>query len=317
MSEERIPSAPVSHRVWRTGSRDIVLDHPILMGILNITPDSFSDGGNFFSQASALGHAERMVSEGADIVDVGGESTRPGAIPVEAAQESDRVVAVIAEIRRRFPDLIISIDTTKSSVASAALDAGADIVNDVSALRLDPQMPTLVARSGCGVVLMHSRGDVSDMASYDHAIYEEVVSEVLSELGSQLLLAEDAGVDRKAIALDPGFGFSKKPHHSWDLLHGLPRFTSYDVPVMVGVSRKRMLGQSVGPWLTDTDWYKRADSMGRIELTPEEKDAATAHINAMALELGASIFRVHNVAVNRRALDEAWADLQRAHSTPT
>jgi dihydropteroate synthase len=314
MSDERIPSAG-SRRIWRTGSRDLLLDHPIVMGILNVTPDSFSDGGNFFSPSDALGHAERMVSEGADIIDVGGESTRPGAIPVEAAQESDRVVPMITEIRKRFPDLFISIDTTKADVASRALDAGADIVNDVSALRLDPAMPALVARSKCGVILMHSRGDVSNMASYEHAIYDDVVSEVLAELGSQLLLAEDAGVDRKAIVLDPGLGFAKKPHQSWELLHGLPRFTSYDVPVMIGVSRKRMLEQSIGPWLKDPDWHKRADSLGRIDLTVREKDDATAQVNALALELGASIFRVHDVAASRITLDKAWEKLQRAHTT--
>ena len=213
----------------------MVLDHPIVMGILNVTPDSFSDGGNFFSPESALVHANMMVADGVDIIDVGGESTRPGAVPIEAAQESERVVPVIQEIRRLYPDLVISIDTVKASVASAALDAGADIVNDVSALRLDPEMPGLVARRGCGVVLIHSRGDVSDMATYDNAIYDDVVSEVLAELGSQMLMAEDAGIDRKQIVLDPGFGFSKKAHHSWELFHGLPRFTSYDVPVMIGV----------------------------------------------------------------------------------
>ena len=314
MSDQRIPSAG-SIRIWRTGSRDLILDHPIVMGILNVTPDSFSDGGNFFSPADALEQAERMVSEGADIIDVGGESTRPGAIPVEAAQESNRAVPVIAEMRKRFPDLFISIDTTKADVASQALDAGADIVNDVSALRLDPAMAILAARSRCGVILMHSRGDVSNMASYEHAVYDDVVSDVLAELNSQMLLAEDAGVDRKAIVLDPGFGFSKKPHQSWELLHGLPRFTSYDVPLMVGVSRKRMLEQSVGPWLKDPDWHKRADSLGRIDLTVEEKDDATAQVNGLALELGASIFRVHNVRASRSVLDKAWEKIQRAHTT--
>jgi dihydropteroate synthase len=285
------------------------------MGILNVTPDSFSDGGNFISPDSAVEHAERMIADGADIIDVGGESTRPGAVPIESAQEADRVVPVIAEIRRRFANVLISIDTTKADVASAAIEAGADIVNDVSALRLDPGMPALVARSGCGVILMHSRGDVSNMASYGNAIYGDVVDEVLSELGSQMLIAEDSGVDRKAIVLDPGFGFSKKPEQSWELIHGLPRFTSYDVPLMVGVSRKRMLAQSVGPWITDPDWEKRTDSNGRIDLTLDEKDAATAHLNAMMLELGASIFRVHNVHVSRGALDAAWTDIQRVNST--
>ena len=293
----------------------MVLDHPIVMGILNVTPDSFSDGGNFFSPDSAVAHAMSMVADGVDIIDVGGESTRPGAIPVEAAQESDRVVPVIQAIRKAQPDLAISIDTTKASVALAALDAGADIVNDVSALRLDPDIASLVARQSCGLVLMHSRGDVADMATYDNAIYDDVVTEVLAELNSQMLLAEEAGIDRKQIVLDPGFGFSKKAHHSWELFYGLPRFTSYDVPVMIGVSRKRMLRQSIGPWLSDSEWQTRADSLGRIELTLEEKDDATAKINAMALTLGAGIFRVHNVAMSRTALDAAWETLQKANTT--
>ena len=290
----------------------MVLDHPIVMGILNVTPDSFSDGGNFFSPDAAVEHARSMVADGVDIIDVGGESTRPGAVPIEAAQESERVVPVIREIRRLFPDLAISIDTTKASVASEALDAGADIVNDVSALRLDPELPALVAQRRCGVILMHSRGDVSNMASYDNAIYADVASEVATELGSQILLAEDAGVDRKAIALDPGFGFSKNPDQSWELLRSVPRFTSFDVPLVIGVSRKRMLAYSKGPWITDPDWKQRSDSDGRIELTMEEKDEATAQVSAMALELGASIFRVHNVSGARRALDEASTAAQRA-----
>lgn len=314
MTGEHGRPASASPRKWRVGSRDVMLDHPIVMGILNVTPDSFSDGGNFFSADSALQHAEKMITEGADIIDVGGESTRPGAVPIEAAQESDRVVPVIRELKRRFPQIVISVDTTKARVADSAIAAGAEIVNDVSALRLDPEMPGLVARLRCGLVLMHSRGDVSNMASYDNAIYDDVAAEALSELASQLLAAEDAGVDRKAIALDPGFGFSKKPDQSWELLHGLPRFTAYDVPVVVGFSRKRMLSHSLGPWITDPEWQKRTDANGRIELTTEEKDEATAQLNAMALELGASIFRVHNVSASRRALDEAWHDLNRVRA---
>jgi dihydropteroate synthase len=295
-----------SPRIWRLKSRDLVLDRPIVMGILNVTPDSFSDGGNFFSHDAALEHAAKMVSDGADIIDVGGESTRPGAVPIEVAEEWERVVPVIRELAQKFPSTVISIDTTKADVAAAALDAGAEIVNDVSALRLDPAMPAAVARWRCGVILMHSRGDVSNMATYDNAIYGDVVSEVSRELGSQILLAEDAGIDRKAIAVDPGFGFSKKPDQSWEVLRALPRFTSFDVPVMIGVSRKRMLAYVKGPWITDPQWKQRSDPDGRIELTLEEKDEATAQVSAMALELGASIFRVHNVSAARRALDEAW-----------
>ncbi|HEX6574533.1 MAG TPA: dihydropteroate synthase [Gemmatimonadaceae bacterium] len=263
------------------------------MGILNVTPDSFSDGGNFFSPETALSHAMRMIDEGADIIDIGGESTRPGAVPVEAAQESDRVVPVIEELHRQLPDFVISIDTTKSDVARAAIDAGASIINDVSAMRLDPEMPAVAASAGAGVVLMHSRGDVSNMASYENATYARVVHEVLDELGSQLLLAEEAGVDRKNIALDPGIGFSKRTEHSRALIDGLEAFRTYDCPIAIGLSRKRML----------------TDAMNRGPLTLEERDQATAFFNALALRRGARIFRVHNVGVNRRVLDEAWQNL--------
>ena len=282
-----------SPRIWRLKSRELLLDHPIVMGILNVTPDSFSDGGNFFAPDTALAHAARMVEEGAEIIDVGGESTRPGAIPVEAAQESDRVVPVIEEVRRRFPDLVISIDTTKADVATAALAAGANILNDVSAMRLDPDMPVVAASNSAGVVLMHSRGDVTNMASYQNAVYENVVREVLDELGSQLLLAEEAGVDRKNIALDPGIGFSKRTEHSRELIEKLDQFATYDCPIIVGLSRKRML----------------TDVINRGRLTLEERDAATAAFNVLALRRGAIVFRVHNVKKSRHALDEAWSEL--------
>jgi len=202
------------------------------MGILNVTPDSFSDGGNFLSLDSALGHAAEMIGEGADVIDVGGESTRPGAVAVTAEEETARVAPVIGALHERWPDLIISVDTTKAEVAAAALEAGADIVNDVSAMRLDAAMPLVVARSGCGVILMHSRGGVADMATYEHAVYGDVARDVLAELGSQILAAEEAGVDRKAIAIDPGFGFSKRPDQSFELLQELYRFSAYDVPVV-------------------------------------------------------------------------------------
>jgi dihydropteroate synthase len=282
-----------SPRIWRLKSRDLLLDHPIVMGILNVTPDSFSDGGNFFSPESALAHASEMVDDGADIIDIGGESTRPGAVSIEAVQEADRVIPVIEELRQRFPQLVISIDTNKASVASLALDAGANIINDVTAMRLDPEMPVVAARTECGVVLMHSRGDVSNMASYENAIYREVVGEVLDELGSQLLLAEEAGVDRKSIALDPGIGFSKRTEHSLRLIHNLRRFQDYDCPIMIGVSRKRML----------------TDSANRGPLTLAERDAATAAYHQLALRKGAMIFRVHNVKRNRLALDETWSSI--------
>ncbi|MDO8502213.1 MAG: dihydropteroate synthase [Gemmatimonadaceae bacterium] len=303
MRTARDRSATESARVWRAGSREVPLDRPIVVGILNVTPDSFSDGGNFFSADSALEHAAAMIADGADIIDVGGESTRPGAAPVEAADEAMRVMPVIRAIRDRWPSVPISIDTVKSDVAAAALDAGADIVNDVSAMRLDPAMPLLVGKSGCGVVLMHSRGDVKDMATYVHATYENVVEEVMAELNSQLLVAEEAGVDRTAVVMDPGFGFSKKSRHSMTLLMELGRFTALDAPVMAGVSRKRFVREA----MKHREHTERAAD--EHPFTPEDRDTATAAVNVMALERGAMLFRVHNVRVNRTALDAAWTIL--------
>jgi dihydropteroate synthase len=285
-----------SARKWRVGSREMVVDHPIVMGILNVTPDSFSDGGNFFSPDAAITHVEQMIADGADIIDVGGESTRPGAVPVNAAQEADRVVPVIRAIRQRRPDVFISVDTTKAGVAAAAIDAGADIINDVSALRLDPEMAPLAGRTGAGVVLMHSRGTVADMATYEHARYDDVVREVMSELNSQMLLAEEAGVDRKSIVVDPGFGFSKKSEHSVQLLHALRRFEAFDTPVMVGVSRKRFVREAM------------LDSVSTPSL--DDQDSGTAAVNVIALERGAMIFRAHNVRATKTALETAWSILQ-------
>jgi dihydropteroate synthase len=286
---------------WRTASRDIVLNRPIVVGILNVTPDSFSDGGDFVSPQAALDQAERMIDEGVDIIDVGGESTRPGAVPIEAAAESRRVVPVIEGIRERWPDIAISIDTVKSNVAASAIGAGAEIINDVSAMRLDPEMPSLAAASRAGVILMHSRGNVADMATYTYAQYRDVGAEVMEELESQLLALEDAGVERSSIVFDPGFGFSKRGEHSMQILAELDDFARHDVPLMVGVSRKRFVSQAV-----------TGDSSGdpHASLSLEDRDAATAAVNVLALERGAMIFRVHNVAINRNALDAAWTILK-------
>ena len=296
--QHRDLSAAGSPRIWRAGSREVVLDHPIVMGILNVTPDSFSDGGNFFSADSALEHAETMIAEGADIIDIGGESTRPGAMAVREDEERRRVQPLVRTLRKVFPNIPISVDTTKASVAAEALAAGADIINDVSALRIDPAMAQLVGREKCGVVLMHSRGSVDDMATYEHATYNDVVSDVMSELGSQLLLAEEAGVDRKSVAFDPGFGFSKRSEHSIRLLRELERFAALDAPIIVGASRKRFVREAITPVAPD----------GSVSLPPSltDRDTATSAVNVLALERGAMIFRVHNVRVNRKALDAAW-----------
>jgi dihydropteroate synthase len=279
---------------WVHAHGAISLDRPVVMGILNVTPDSFSDGGRFFSAQAALERAETLLAEGADIIDVGGESTRPqGATPVDADEEARRVVPVITSIKERFPEAIISVDTVKAEVADRALAAGASIVNDVSAFRLDPRMAQVCARGGAGVVLMHSRGGVSDMATFDHATYgDDVTGEVLRELLPQAEMAQRAGVRREAIVLDPGIGFSKRREHSLAVLAELPRILDTDFPVMVGVSRKRFLGEITGV---------RA---------PSDRVHGTTGANVMALALGARIFRVHDVAPARQALDVGWAILQ-------
>jgi dihydropteroate synthase len=265
------------------------------MGILNVTPDSFSDGGRFFSVDEAVARAETLLAEGASIIDVGGESTRPqGATPVDVAEECRRVLPVIGALRQRFPQAIVSVDTVKSEVAARALAEGAAIVNDVSALRLDPRMPEVCAAAGAGVVLMHSRGGVSDMATYAHASYgSDVMGEVLEELLPQARAAERAGVKREAIAVDPGIGFSKRSEHSIAVLAELRRMVEAGYPVLVGVSRKRFIGEITGVH------------------DPVQRVYGTVGANVMALVAGARIFRVHDVASARQALDVAWAILQR------
>jgi dihydropteroate synthase len=280
---------------WVHASGSIPLDRPVVMGILNVTPDSFSDGGRFFSVDEALARAETLLSEGATIIDVGGESTRPqGATPVDVAEECRRVLPVISAIRQRFPRAIVSVDTVKSEVAERALAEGAAIVNDVSAFRLDPGMAEVCAAARAGVVLMHSRGGVSDMATFAHASYgSDVVGEMLGELLLQARAADRAGVRREAIALDPGIGFSKRTEHSLAVLADLGRMVDTGYPVLVGVSRKRFIGEITG--VND----------------PVQRLHGTTGANVMALAAGARIFRVHDVAAARQALDVAWAILQR------
>jgi dihydropteroate synthase len=278
---------------WIVRGRALRLDRPLVLGILNVTPDSFSDGGAFLAPADALAHAERMLGEGADLLDVGGESTRPqGAKPVSAAEEMRRVLPVVSALRAAHPDLPLSVDTVKADVAEAALAAGADIINDVSALRLDARMGEVCARAGAGVILMHSRGTVSDMASYEHAHYGDVVAEVMSELRARAAAAERCGVAAESIALDPGIGFSKRSEHSLALLGTLREFAALGFPLVLGVSRKRVIGEAGG----GTDAADRVDG--------------TTAANVLGLAAGARIFRVHDVRAARRALDVAWAVLR-------
>ncbi|HUQ46670.1 MAG TPA: dihydropteroate synthase [Gemmatimonadaceae bacterium] len=302
MISEHEPSAAEPCRLWRAGSREILLDRPIVAGILNVTPDSFSDGGNFFSPEKAVERAAQMIAEGADIIDVGGESTRPGATVVDVGEEMRRAVPVVREIRKRSPNVLISIDTTKASVAKTALEAGADIVNDVSAFRLDPEMPGVVRESGCGVVLMHSRGGIEDMASYAHADYAgNAVMSILDELVASADAALAHGIDRERIALDPGFGFSKLSAQSMALLSQLNVLVEFGFPVFVGTSRKRFVTEAM---LRPSD--NAGDSPKAAALSLEDRDVGTAAVNVVAMVQGARIFRVHNVRVTRRALDAAW-----------
>jgi dihydropteroate synthase len=275
---------------WRTARGALPLDRPVILGILNVTPDSFSDGGRFTGAEAAVAYADSLLRDGATIVDVGGESTRPGrteSVPVE--EELRRVTPVVEALVRSHPDLLISVDTVKSEVARAALEAGAAIVNDVTGFRLDPAMAGVAASAGAGVILMHSRGGLLELASYEHADYGgDVVGGVLAELRESLGAATAAGVEADAVVLDPGLGFSKTVEQSVELFDQLPALQALGRPLLVGPSRKRFLGAVTG-------------------LPVEERDRATAAACALAWERGARLFRVHAVAAAREALAVAHA----------
>lgn len=274
---------------WQTARGAVMLDRPVIMGIVNLTPDSFSDGGLLGSREDALGHAARLVQAGATVLDVGGESTRPGARPVGAAVERERVIPVIAELARRLPDIPLSVDTVKAEVAAAALDAGASIVNDVTGLRNDPAMGKLCAERGAGLVVVHSRGGVADLASLTHADYPEgVLPAVLAGLAEALERARSAGVQSERLVVDPGLGFGKTPEQNVELLRGLGALRALGRPVLVGPSRKRFLGELTGR------------PVG-------ERDRATAIACALAWEAGARLFRVHEPGETRDALAVAAA----------
>jgi len=280
---------------WAIRSGFFSLDRPVILGIINVTPDSFSDGGKFFSPEQAVAQGLRLVEEGADVLDIGGESTRPqGAEPVDASEELRRVVPVVRSLRERLPQVPLSVDTVKSGVARAVLDEGVEIINDVSAFRLDPAMAAVCAEARAGVILMHSRGGVSEMGTYRFATYgADVMGDVIGELQSAATAAECAGVERTRIALDPGIGFAKRTEHSVAVIGALDRLVSLGYPVAIGVSRKRFVGELSGV------------------STPADRVDGTIAANVMALTLGARIFRVHDVRAARRALDVAWSILQR------
>ncbi len=281
---------PDPPRVWRTASGDVPLDRPVLVGVLNVTPDSFSDGGRYAAVDDARLHAARLVREGAAIIDVGGESTRPGRESlVPEAEELRRVIPVIEAVARDLPDALISVDTVKAAVARAALGAGAAIVNDVTALRHDPELAAVAARGGAGLVLMHSRGTLAEIASYAYAEYGgDPVSAVLGELVSAMALATARGVQADAIVVDPGLGFSKTPEQNMLVCDRLAALLSLGRAILVGPSRKRFVGTMTG-------------------LDVSDRDRASATVCALAWERGARLFRVHDVAAAREALAVAQA----------
>jgi dihydropteroate synthase len=259
------------------------LARPAILGILNVTPDSFSDGGRFLDADAAVAHARRMAGEGADVLDVGGESTRPGASPVDEAEELRRVLPVIERIRGLLP---ISIDTTKAAVAARAIEAGAVVVNDVSGATADPEMLSVVATRGAAIILMHRKGTPQTMGRL--ARYRDVVDEVKAFLGARIEAALAAGVARGRIAVDPGIGFAKNATHNLTLLARIDEIVALGFPVVVGASRKRFLGSL-------------------LDLPPVERLEGTVTASLLAVDGGARIVRVHDVAPMARALRVAQA----------
>jgi dihydropteroate synthase len=270
--------------VWDTARGSIALDRPVILGILNVTPDSFSDGGRFTGVDGALAQADALLEAGAVIVDVGGESTRPGRTePVPEDVELSRVLPVVEALIRRHPSLPLTVDTVKAEVARATLAAGAAAINDVSGLRLDPALGRVVAEAGAGLILMHSRGGILEISSYTHATYDDLVGDVIAELRAALGSAAAAGVPPGATVIDPGLGFSKTIEQNILLFDQLDALQALGRPVLVGPSRKRFLGAVTGQPL-------------------EARDRATAAACALAWERGARMFRVHDPAGARDAL---------------
>lgn len=261
-----------------------------VFGIINVTPDSFSDGGRFASADEAVNAACAMIGHGADIIDVGGESTRPGADPVSAEEEAERVVPVIAGIHQRHPTIPISIDTNKAEVARQALQVGATIVNDVSA-GCDPEMFTAVSHAGASMVLMHMHGGPRTMQ--ERPQYEDVVAEVQEFLLARIEAARRAGIPRKRLLIDPGIGFGKTPAHNVTILQNLRSLTALGIPVLLGVSRKSLIGHLLGG--VDT----------------EERLEGGLAVLGLAAEQGVRCFRVHDVRATRRYLT-IWQKLSAA-----
>ena len=260
---------------WKCRHKSVPLgEKTLVMGILNTTPDSFSDGGKHYLYAAACAQADSLVQQGANLIDVGGESTRPGAEPISAHEEIERTRPIIDHIRRTYPDQLISIDTTKATVAEAALNAGADIINDISALQHDPDMGPLAAHTQAGVVLMHKQGTPQVMQK--NPAYQNVVEDVRKYLNNRLQAATEIGIAYQSCIIDPGIGFGKTLEHNLDLLRNLARLTEI-APVLVGLSRKQFIGT-----LT-----QKVNPAGRL--------VGSLAAAAYALSHGIHILRVHDV----------------------
>ncbi|MBS0168188.1 dihydropteroate synthase [Nitrospira sp. CMX1] len=262
------------------------------MGVVNVTADSFYDGGRHLIPERAIAHAMELVAQGADLIDIGGESTRPGSHPVGEQDELDRVIPVVKELARLI-SIPISVDTTKSRVAQYALDHGASIINDVSAMRQDPAMASVIARSGAAVVLMHMQGTPQTMQLAPH--YSDVLTEVVQFFEERMQAAMNAGIARTNIMLDPGFGFGKLMFHNLELLRGLSSLLLLDRPLLIGLSRKAFIGKIVGKPVERREW-------------------GTAAAVAIAVDRGARIIRVHDVDMMKDVVKMAAA---LSHSWPS
>ena len=252
----------------------------LIMGILNVTPDSFSDGGQFLKVENAFTHSIKMIEEGADIIDIGGESTKPFADPVSTDEELSRVIPVIEKIRSEY-DILISIDTTKSKVAEEAITAGANIINDVSAMEIDENMLQVAKNYNSPIVMMHMKGIPKNMQN--NPTYDHLITEIKDYLSSRVKCAINAGIDKKNIIIDPGIGFGKSVEHNFEIINNLDSFVDLGFPVLLGASRKSFIG---------------------LTLDVEEKDRLEGSIaaNVIGLQKGAKIFRVHDVLAAKKSL---------------
>jgi dihydropteroate synthase len=276
---------------WRIRGGTLDLRRPHILGVLNVTPDSFSDGGVHLDPRIAARHAEELAEQGADLVDIGAESTRPGAAPVSAEDEWSRLKPVLRRLQGSLP-VPISIDTTKAEVAARALELGVSVINDVSGLRADPAIAGLAAETGAGLIVMHRRGDPRTMQR--DVEYEDLIGEIRASLAESLSVAEGTGCGLSQTVVDPGIGFGKSPEGSLRLLARLGELRSLGRPIMVGPSRKSFIGKV-------------------LELSVEERLEATIAACVVALERGARLFRVHDARALRRALDMADSIQQAAN----